>query len=234
MDKVQDSDSLHGFESVVISSRYKDVSGSSEDEEEEEAEGVIVSKDEDISDDSPSPFGTPEPPPKPQRSFLSSLNLMVREATIDLTEDWDKNTEERLELDPRLSTLPAQTFRLDIKGLSVSHIVKTWQLIDSNPTGPTVPVSYCTMNCDDLIFSEFSVPLLPLSNLVANSQKDVVGKRMPILCRVLEDSEKPGDGDGVAHAFVSMRVLPTSQLPIPGSLKKSSTFVKTFCKVVMV
>lgn len=125
--------------------------------------------------------------------FISSVAVMIKEGTIDLNEDCDKNIDEMEMMDNTVSSLPAQTFRFQFKSLSVSHIIQ--HEMDTDFAANSSKVAYVTLKLHDVTLLEFDEVLEPFTDHVARrylaihnkdnvQMQDINGKALPLLFKV--------------------------------------------------
>jgi len=156
--------------------------------------------------------------------FISSVKVVVKSGRIDLNEDFDKNVEEFEMVDPTVSSLCAQTFRLQFEGMTASHIIQ--HEVDRECASALSKVAYVTLKIHDVTLLEFDEVLEPFTDCVCpryldihhddNIHQRVAGKAFPLLFKTLEQSmmgmahhaadlnEK--EESDVLHLFLSMRV----------------------------
>ena len=131
---------------------------------------------------------TPRLPP-----FISSVKVVIKEGRIDVNEDCDKNIDEMEMVDPTVSSLPAQTYRLEFKGLSVSHIIK--HEVNMECATNWSKVAYVTLKIHDVTLLEFDEVLEPFTDCVCSrylsihnrdgvQHRQVNGKALPLLFKV--------------------------------------------------
>ena len=137
--------------------------------------------------------------------FISSVKIIIKEGRVDINEDYDKNIDEIEIIDPTISSIPAQTFRLDFKSLQVTHIVKNEQKIyqnkQKNEKDLCSKVAYLILKTNDICLLEFDEVLKPFEDNVdhkylsihndnnnndINSNQIVKGKANPLLFKTLE------------------------------------------------
>ena len=155
--------------------------------------------------------------------FISSVKIIIKEGRVDINENYDKNIDEIDIIDPTISSIPAQTFRLDFKSLQVTHIIKHENDLLSSK------VAYVILRTNDICLLEFDEVLQAFGDNIDhkylslhnddNSFKTMIkGKANPLLFKTLETqtfgknvlfdnkNQNKEDESDVLHLFLSLRV----------------------------